>query len=74
MFFGVAVATGLIMVQSQAIIENGLEWTGAFKTRFGVSVGYRLGIVFGIGLTKKIPRLFCTPSQVYGNRCLRHFI
>ena len=43
------------MVQSQAIIENGLEWTGAFKTRFGVSVGYRLGIVFGIGLTQKIP-------------------
>ena len=41
MFFGVAVAAGLIMVQSQAIIENGLEWTGAFKTRFGVSVGYR---------------------------------
>ena len=62
------------MVQSQAIIENGLEWTGALKTRFGVSVGYRLGIVFGIGPTQKTPRLFCTPSQVYGNRCLRHFI
>ena len=46
-----------------AIIENGLEWTGAFKTRFGVSVGYRLGIVFGIGLTKKIPRLlYAKPS------------